>query len=488
LSADRIPSTTSPPSTYFADIDHPEADESRVNLMLAGLARANRQARRWFVVLDDDPTGSQTVRDVPILMGDWSAEDLDSASRHPSGMTVVLTNSRSLEPDDASALTATAITACAAVATRRNLSMAVISRSDSTLRGHFSAEIETALKTLRDNHFAARGIVFAPCFLEAGRYTAGDVQWVTGPDGRLTSAADSEFARDPMFGYSEHILTEWVSRQRPASKITSTSLSELRSPDATRVVTSRLRASSPTDVHVVNAARSVDLITFVTAAYDAAASSQNFLYRTGPTALRILAGQPTAPPLTTLDQPLAGGCMHGLIVVGSHTALTNQQLDTLNATLACHTVELNVTEILASGAQQESEIHKCVRAVCEALSHSVTVLQTTRTTVHPDTANPLRTTRTIAAAVNSVVRQVCTSLTPQFLLAKGGITSHDLAAVALQATRADVLGQLLPGHVSIWRLHNGRSPRLPYVVFPGNVGDDAALATAVSVLTQKGSQ
>lgn len=488
LSADLMAPSTSPSGLLFADIDHPEADESQVESKLAQLATANRRARRWLVVLDDDPTGSQTVRDVPILMGDWTDTDLDAASQHPSAMTVVLTNSRSLEPDDAAALTTTTITACAAVAARRHLALTIVSRSDSTLRGHFRVEIDAALAALRDNDFAARGVVFAPCFLEAGRYTADDVQWVAGSDGRLIPAAASEFARDPMFGYTEHDLTAWLVRQQPDAAVISTGLSDLRGPDATRTVTARLHASRPTDIHLVNVARAVDLITFVTATYDAAASGQNFLYRTGPTALRILAGKPAAAPLTTIDRPAVPDGVHGLIVVGSHTELTNRQVDALNTSIDCHTVELNVERVLSSDTDADAEITRCLGELSASLPCSVTVLQTTRRTVHPDVDNPLRTTRTIAAAVNTIVGRVCTDLTPQFLLAKGGITSHDLAAVALHATRADVLGQLFAGHVSVWRLRNGRSPQLPYVVFPGNVGDDDALATAVSVLTQKDSQ
>ena len=65
---------------------------------------------------------------------------------------------------------------------------------------------------------------------------------------------------------------------------------------------------------------------------------------------------------------------------------------------------------------------------------------------------------------------------PAFIVAKGGITSSDLATKALGAKKALVLGQIVPG-VPVWKMdRTSRFPEINYVVFPGNVGDDYALA------------
>jgi uncharacterized protein YgbK (DUF1537 family) len=72
--------------------------------------------------------------------------------------------------------------------------------------------------------------------------------------------------------------------------------------------------------------------------------------------------------------------------------------------------------------------------------------------------------------------------TPRFLVAKGGITSSDIATGGLGVRRAHVLGQLIPG-VPVWRLGaESRFPGMAYVVFPGNVGDDRALAEGMTRL------
>ena len=81
-----------------------------------------------------------------------------------------------------------------------------------------------------------------------------------------------------------------------------------------------------------------------------------------------------------------------------------------------------------------------------------------------------------------VVQEIATK--PRFLVAKGGITSSDLATRGLGVKRAIVRGQVHPG-VPVWELgRESRFPGLTYVVFPGNVGNDAALTSVVQRLSE----
>jgi uncharacterized protein YgbK (DUF1537 family) len=72
---------------------------------------------------------------------------------------------------------------------------------------------------------------------------------------------------------------------------------------------------------------------------------------------------------------------------------------------------------------------------------------------------------------------------PAWVIAKGGITSHDVAVGGLGIRRAEVLGQLLPGMVSVLRPVEAapEAVGVPYVVFAGNVGDESTLATVIDV-------
>ncbi len=58
---------------------------------------------------------------------------------------------------------------------------------------------------------------------------------------------------------------------------------------------------------------------------------------------------------------------------------------------------------------------------------------------------------------------------------KGGITSTDIATKALSIKRAIVLGQVVKG-ISVWHTDaSSKSPYMPYIVFPGNVGTELNL-------------
>ncbi|RMG78152.1 MAG: hypothetical protein D6712_21910, partial [Chloroflexi bacterium] len=78
------------------------------------------------------------------------------------------------------------------------------------------------------------------------------------------------------------------------------------------------------------------------------------------------------------------------------------------------------------------------------------------------------------------------AIRPRYFIAKGGITSSDMATKALSVKRAIVRGQILPG-IPLWELGaDSRYPDLTYIVFPGNVGDENALASLVAKLEARG--
>ena len=155
----------------------------------------NREAGTVVLVIDDDPTGTQTVHDVDVLMS-WDEASLRGALASSPGMLYLSTNSRGLPSRQARAL---------AAEIGRNLrdqfpgldpyrACAIASRSDSTLRGHFPAETDGLAEGLGGS---PDGILLVPAFFEGGRYTAGDLHYVdTGP--QLIHAHETEFAKDPL--------------------------------------------------------------------------------------------------------------------------------------------------------------------------------------------------------------------------------------------------------------------------------------------------
>src|SRR5215211_6161161 len=234
------------------------------------------------VVLDDDPTGVQSVQGVPVLTT-WAVEDLRWALEQESPTFYILTNSRSLAEEEAIALNQEIA---------RNLSEAaapgtdfdVVSRSDSTLRGHYPAETDALAEVLREGGRGPDGLVLCPAFFEAGRITVDDIHWVR-QDGELVPAGQTEFAADHSFGYRSSDLKAWVEEKTggriKAHEVVSVGLADLREGGPERVLELLEEASGGIPV-VINAASHADLEVFVLGLLAAEEEEgRRFLYRTG---------------------------------------------------------------------------------------------------------------------------------------------------------------------------------------------------------------
>ena len=424
------------------------------------------------VVLDDDPTGTQTVRDLPVLTR-WSADDVDWALAQGTPAFFVLTNTRSLGPADAAARNREVVRTCLGAARRCGVEVVFASRGDSTLRGHFPLETDA----IAEEAGAPDAVVLAPAYTDAGRITLDGVHWLRDGD-ELTPVAESEFAADATFGYRASRLADWVAEKSggaiPAADVAEVGIESLR---AGPVVLPRGR------VIVLDAVVDDDLRAAVLAVLAAEREGARFVYRVGPSFVRARVGQGEQPPLS--DPELAGAVGtghghigHGLVVVGSHVGRTSRQLDRLAARRDLARVEIDVPTVLDGGSRH---LEDTVAAVEASLGQRTTVLSTSRTLVTGrDEAESLEIARRVSAALTGVTRRVVAGYAPAYVLAKGGITSSDVATEALAADRAWVRGSLLPGIVSLWAPTSGP----PLAVFPGNVGDDDAVADVVDRLEE----
>ncbi|WP_433781333.1 four-carbon acid sugar kinase family protein [Actinomycetospora sp. CA-101289] len=419
------------------------------------------------VVLDDDPTGTQTVRDLPVLTR-WSADDVDWALARGTPAFFVLTNTRSLAAADAAARDREVVRTCLDAARRRGVEVVFASRSDSTLRGHFPLETDV----IAAEAGTPDAVVLAPAFPDAGRVTLGGVHWLRDGD-ELTPVAESEFAADATFGYRASRLADWVAEKSggaiPAADVGEVGIESLR---AGPVVLPRAR------VIVLDAVDDDDLRAAVLAILAAERAGARFVYRVGPSFVRARVGQGGQPPLSDAELAGAVGTGHGLVVVGSHVGRTSRQLERLAARRDLARVEIDVPTVLDGGSRH---LDDTVAAVEASLAQRTTVLSTSRTLITGrDEEESLEIARRVSAALTGVTRRVVAGYAPAYVLAKGGITSSDVATEALAADRAWVRGSLLPGIVSLWAPTSGP----PLAVFPGNVGDDDAVADVVGRLEE----
>lgn len=449
-------------------------------------------SRRLLVVLDDDPTGTQTVSQVPVLTA-WSVDDLRWAMRQGSDTFYVLTNTRSLDADVAASRNREVMAALTAAARAEGRTFAVVSRGDSTLRGHYPLETDVLGDALLAHGGpAVDGVVLCPAYVDAGRLTVDDVHWMRTAGGMLP-VGRSEFARDATFGYDSSNLREFVEEKTDgrwlADDVVSIRLDDIRrgGPDRVAELLASLRGGRPA---VVNAACDDDLRVVALAALAVEARGHTLLYRTGPSFVRARAGLPVRPPLRAAD--LYGTDRrpewrperprHGLVVVGSHVSLTTRQLGRLDALGGLREVELDVATLLEPG-RRDAHVEAVTEAATSGLARTDVVVRTTRHVVTgKDPAASLAIAREVSQALVAVVRRVTAARTPRFVVAKGGITSSDVATHGLGIRRAWVRGTMLPGIVSVWAAVDGAAPGMPYVVFAGNVGDDNTLAHVVDVL------
>jgi len=482
----------------FAALPAPRPDDG-------ALREAIRAARAedgvLLGVLDDDPTGSQAVHGVQVVtVPDELA--YRAAFDGPAATCFVLTNTRSL--DEPAAVEANQVTgrALLSIAEQRRARAQLVSRSDSTLRGHVMAEVAALDGARRERSGQGfDGVLLVPAFLEAGRVTAGDIHWAR-LRGELVPVGETEFARDATFGYRASDLRDFVAEKSggtiAADAVHSIGLDDIRlgGPSRVRDLLAEVRDGAWV---VVNATEYSDLDAVAYGVLLAERAGRSFLFRTGPSFVRSLSGLgpkaplrgadlwPGGPPGGTGQAGPAGG--HGLIVVGSHVGHTSRQMAALVAAGGVTQIELDVPAALRG----DDVVTATAAAVTAALARSDVLLYTSRDLVTAaDGDGSLAIARRVSAVLSATVRAVLAAraagpvspATPAWIIAKGGITSHDVAVHGLGLRRAEVAGQLFPGVISVFRPLDAAPAAigLPYVVFAGNVGDEDTLRQTVAIL------
>jgi uncharacterized protein YgbK (DUF1537 family) len=429
-----------------------------------------------LVVIDDDPTGAQTIHGVRVFMN-WSVEVLRQAFSSEEPVFFICDNSRSLGPAEAQALSLEVGHNLREAIRQEGAEFLLASRSDSTLRGHFPVEVDALTAGLG---LKPDGTIIIPAFFEAGRYTIDDIHYAE-QDGELVPVHRTEFARDPVVGFKNSNLKAWVSEKMnytmAAKDVRSIPLRLLREGGPEAVAEGLLGASEGVPI-VVNATCYEDLEVLVSGLQSAENKGKKFVYRCAASFIKARGGFEDRPMMT--NQELAAGAGPGLIVVGSHVEKTSRQLKQLLDSGLAAGIELKVQEVIREEAR-ENEIRSISREVDRRLEAGEgVVLYTSRELQLASNGNVLETGNTIMQSLCEVIRRI--ESRPGYIVAKGGITSIELARTALNVKVALVPGQIVSG-VPVWRTGaEARWPDIPYVIFPGNVGDDSALLKVVTIL------
>lgn len=473
-------------------------------LVADAVAASSSTSPRVLVVLDDDPTGTQSVADLPVLTR-WDEADFTWAFAHirenrTRPAVYVLTNTRSLDPEEAASRNQEIVRNALAAASTAGLMLGFISRSDSTLRGHYPLEPDVIAATIAaETGETTDGVVIAPAFPDAGRVTIGGVHYMRGSgedSGTLTPVAETEFAKDASFGFANSELAKYVEEKSqgrfPANHVIVLDLAIIRAGAAANdpaisanAIADALEPATNSTPIVADIVTENDFRALALGLEEAERRGKKLLYRVGPPFVRGRIGQEIRAALTP-DEAYAGNSPStagGLIVVGSHVGVTTRQLNHLTAGhRSARTVEIDVEQVL--GAEADAYIAMVASDVVDALHQGDVIVHTSRLLIKTDdSAASLKIARTVSAAVVAVVNRTLKTFPPRFVIAKGGITSSDVATRGLEIRHAVVRGPMLPGIVSLWEPVDGPAKGIPFIVFAGNVGNDQSLTDVTRKLS-----
>jgi uncharacterized protein YgbK (DUF1537 family) len=437
-------------------------------------------AKPKIIVLDDDPTGSQTVHSC-LLLTRWDEETLRLGLRDKSPIFFILTNTRSLTPETAASVTREVCQNLKkAIAAEAIDDFLIVSRSDSTLRGHYPIETDTIAEELGpfDAHF------LIPAFFEGGRITRHSVHYLM-VNSVPTPVHETEFAKDSVFGYSHSYLPDYV-EEKTKGRIHADTVDRILLADIRYGSLDRLMDMTDNQCAVVDGESQADLDTFAKHILDAASQGKKFLFRSAASILTSLAALGPQPIAAEKMAKYVRDGKPGAVIVGSHVKKTTEQLECLLKEPNTVSIEIDVSHLLEDSPEYRADmLNETLEKVRTAHSDGKTpVIYTSRQELQFKNAEiRLKFGEAVSALLMDIVRGLPTDI--GFLISKGGITSNDVLSTGLSLKSVRQLGQIIPGcSVVKTEANHPLFPNLPVVLFPGNVGDSNALATAYKRLSK----
>ncbi len=449
------------------------------------LSQAMEGFHKKLVVLDDDPTGVQTVHDVSVYT-DWEEESIRKGFEEKEAMFFILTNSRSFSVEETTKVHQDIAARVAKVARELGQDFMIISRGDSTLRGHYPLETQLLADGLTKNEgVVIDGEIICPFFPEGGRYTMDNIHYVKEQD-NLVPAGMTEFARDKTFGYKSSDLTEYVEEKTEGKyhkeDCITISLDELNALDVQGIKDKLMSAQNMAKI-IVNAVSYADLKVFCAALVLAMKAGKHYMARTAAAFTKVM-GRISDQPLLGRAQLEGDTKNGGIVLIGSHVKKTTDQLNCLKELDGqADFMEFQVNTVFEENGL-EKEVERTVKAAEEKiLSSRTVVIYTSRQLLAPENMTPeekLQISVKISNAVTSIIGKL--QVKPKFIIAKGGITSSDVGTKALHVKKARVMGQVKKG-IPVWMTgEESKFPGMPYIIFPGNVGEVSTLKEIVEEL------
>lgn len=439
----------------------------------------NNTALTKIIAIDDDPTGSQTVHSC-LLLTRWDVATLLEALHDDAPLFFVLSNTRGMDAASAANVTreicvnlreALAQAAAAGV----TIQPVVVSRSDSTLRGHYPVETDVIAAELGpfDAHF------LVPAFFEGGRITRDGTHYLL-VDGEPVPVHDTEFAKDSVFGFSTAFLPDYVA-EKTGGRIPASAVQRFDLQDVRGALGERLQALRNNVCCIVDAEQQSDLDQFAQQVLAAAQTGKRFLFRSAASLLTAFAALPPQPVAPAAMAQFVRNGKAGVVLMGSHVGKSTLQLQYLLAHSDVLPLHIDLEQLVADEEALFADLQAQLQAANQ--QNRGVVLYTSRGEKQfASKAERLAFGDRVAAFLVRLVQHLPADI--GFLISKGGITSNDTLSKGLALRTARVVGQIRAGcSVVICPDDHPRFPQLPVVIFPGNVGGDEALAEVYGLLS-----
>ncbi|EHJ07579.1 four-carbon acid sugar kinase family protein [Staphylococcus simiae] len=417
------------------------------------------------IVLDDDPTGTQTVKDLPVYT-DWTEELLMDGFEQSNNMFYILTNSRALNEQETTILHQEISEKIEKVAKKLNTRYLIISRGDSTLRGHFYLEPKV-LNDASNTGFDA--IFYLPEFFEGERYTYNGVHYLKEGENYIP-VSQSEFSKDTTFGFKSETMADFISEKSngvlDSNDVYHISLQNIRQREHDEIF-KIFDDLNNLDAVVVDALNDEDMDYFVACLTEyLATKDKKFIFRTAASFVKAICETPgEIINLKQYKQSNHGG----VIIVGSHVKKSTDQLKHLLNNTNIKSLEFDVKQVTKDTLgdyinEKANEVENII------LSGKDVVIYTSRDVIKTeDLNNNLSISTNISNSLVAIISKL--KIQPNFIIAKGGITSSDVATKGLNIKKAQVIGQITKG-VPVWLTgEEAKYKKMPYVIFPGNVGE-----------------
>ncbi|MFW6007156.1 MAG: four-carbon acid sugar kinase family protein [Halanaerobiales bacterium] len=461
-----------------SNLPPPVPDKKVNNLWLKTVKRLQPK----IIVLDDDPTGVQTVHSVPVYTS-WDKDSIKKIMREKSKVVYILTNSRSLNREETKKMHLELTYNLVEVFNRYNRKFTIISRSDSTLRGHYPLETRTIKEVLTENKMNIDGEIIIPFFQEGGRLTFNDIHYVK-EGKKLIPAGETEYAGDPNFGYKASNLKKWIEEKTggniSSSQVDSISLELLREENYEEIRQKIQNLNTYNDKLIVNSVNYNDLKVFTVALIQSLKTGKNYIYRTAASFVRVFGGIKEKKLLSGEELLPEGRGNPGLVIIGSYVNKTTRQFNQVKDLSSLAFIEWKVNKVKDQNSY-ESEIKRVTECINNAYEQGKHIcVYTSREPLNIEDNNRRKSLKYSNRISKGLVKSVeKAEIKPSYIIAKGGITSSDIGVHALKVDKALVLGQIYPG-VPVWKLgEKSKFPGIPYVIFPGNVGEDNTLKNVI---------